>query len=66
MPNGVFYPPFTNSCFFRKDEELEVVWAAKQPFIATSNSIDARYYDKDFSPIKLKRKKGRGSKENIH
>ena len=29
MPNGVLYPPFTNSCFFQKDDELEVVWAAK-------------------------------------
>ena len=42
---------------FWKIDEVEVVWANKQPFITTSNSIEASYYDQDFSPIKFKGKK---------
>ena len=42
---------------FWKGDEVEVVWANKQPFIATSDSIEASYYDQEFSPIKFKGKK---------
>ena len=34
-----------------------MVWADKQPFIVTSNSIKASYYDQEFDPINLKGKK---------
>ena len=40
-----------------KSDEVEVVWANKKPFIATSDSMEANYYDKEFGPIKFKRKK---------
>ena len=30
---------------FWKGDEVEVVWADKQPFVATSNSMDASYYN---------------------
>ena len=42
---------------FWKGDEVEVVWANKQPFIATSDSIEASYCDQEFSPIKFKGKK---------
>ena len=45
---------------FWKGDEVEVVWADKQSFIATSNYVEANYYDQDFSPIKFKGKKKNG------
>ena len=30
---------------------MEVVQADKQPFMVTTGSMDARYYDQEFSPI---------------
>ena len=33
-----------------------MVWVDKQPFIATSNSVEASYYDQGFGPIKFKGK----------
>ena len=49
---------------FWKGDEVEVVWANKQPFIATSDSVEASYYDQEFGPIKFKgRKKGGAPKE---
>ena len=42
---------------FWKGDEITVVWANKQPFIATSDSVKANYYDQDFGPIKFKGKK---------
>ena len=41
---------------FWKGFKVEVVWADKQPFILTTDSIEARYYDEEFDPIKFKRK----------
>ena len=35
---------------------MQVVWADKQPFIATSDSIEASYYDQELSLIKFKGK----------
>ena len=34
-----------------------MVWADKQPFIATLDSVEANYYDQEFGPIKFKGKK---------
>ena len=42
---------------FWKGDEVEVVWADKQPLIATSDSIKASYYHQEFGIIKLKGKK---------
>ena len=42
---------------FWKGDEVEVVWADKQPFIATSDYVEASYYDQDFCIIKFKGKK---------
>ena len=42
---------------FWKGNEVEVVWANKQPFIATSYSMEASYYDQEFDLIKFKGKK---------
>ena len=38
---------------FWKGNEVEVVRADKQPFMATTNSIEAKYYDQEFGPIKF-------------
>ena len=43
--------------FFLKGDEIEVVWADKQPFIATSDFVEASYYDQEFGLIKFKGKK---------
>ena len=59
-------PPFTDFCFFWKGDKVEVVWADKQLFIATSNSVEANYYDQEFGPIKFKRKKKDGAPRSIH
>ena len=42
---------------FWKGDEVEVVWAEKKLFIATSDSVEASYYDQEFGPIKFKGKK---------
>ena len=36
---------------------MEVVWADKQPYMAATDSVEARYYDQEFGPIKLSRKR---------
>ena len=50
---------FHQFLLFWKGDEVEVVWADKQPFIATSNSVEANYYNQEFGLIKF-----RGKKEN--
>ena len=51
---------------FWKGEEVEVVWADKQPFISTLDSVEASYYDKEFSPIKFKGKKKNENPREIY
>ena len=51
---------------FWKGDEVEVVWANKQPFIATSNFVEASYYDQEFGPIKFKGKKKNGTPREIY
>ena len=41
---------------FQKGDEVEAVWADKQPFIATLDSVEVSHYDQEFSPIKFKGK----------
>ena len=38
---------------FWKGNEGEVVRADKQPFMAATGSMEARYYDQEFGPIKF-------------
>ena len=65
MPIGVL--SYLNQfLLFWKGDEVEVVWADKQPFISTSNSIEANYYDQEFSPIKVKGKKNNGALREIY
>ena len=59
-------PPFTNFFFFWKGDEVEVVWVDKKPFIATSDYVEASYYDKEFGPIKFKGKKKDGAPRKIY
>ena len=33
--------------------EVEVVWADKQPFMAATGSMEVRYYNHEFGPIKF-------------
>ena len=42
---------------FWKGNEVKVVWVGKQPFIATSNFVEASYHDQEFGLIKFKGKK---------
>ena len=51
---------------FWKGDEVEVVWVDKQTFIATSDSIQASYYDQEFDPIKFKGKKKNGAPRKIY
>ena len=39
---------------FWKSDEVEVVWADKQPFITTLDFVEVSYYDKEFGPINSK------------
>ena len=45
---------------FWKGNEVKVVRADKQPFMAVIGSVDVMYYDQEFGPIKFtsKRKDG--------
>ena len=45
---------------FWKGDEVELVWADKQPFMAAIGSVEAKYYDQEFGSIKFtsKRKDG--------
>ena len=51
---------------FWKSDEVEVVWVDKQPFITTSDSLEASYYDQKFGPIKFKGKKKNGTPREIY
>ena len=51
---------------FWKGNEIEVVWVDKQPFIATSYSVETSYYDQEFGPIKFKGKKKNGTLREIY
>ena len=70
MPIGVCRPSLTNFFFFFflfwKGDEVEVVYADKQPFIATSDSVEASYYDQEFGPIKFIGKKKDGDPREIY
>ena len=46
--------------------KLDVVWADKKPFIATSDFVEASYYDQNFGPIKFKGKKKDGTLRKIY
>ena len=46
-------------------DEVAVVWENKPPFIATSNSMEASYYDQEFSLIKFKGKRKNGTQREI-
>ena len=43
-----------------------MVWADKQPFIATLDSMEAIYYDQEFGIIKFKGKKKNGTPREIY
>ena len=51
---------------FWKSDEVDVVWVNKQPFIETSDLVEASYYDKEFGPIKFKGKKKDGTPRKIY
>ena len=51
---------------FWKGDEVEVIWENKQPFIATSDSMEASYYDQEFGPTKFKGKKNDGAPRAIY
>ena len=38
---------------FWNGDEVEVVWADKQPFMAAIGFVEAKYYDQEFGPIKF-------------
>ena len=42
------------------------MWKDKQPFIATSYSLEANYYDQEFNLIKFKGKKKNGALREIY
>ena len=43
-----------------------MVWADKQPFIVTSNYVEASYYDQEFGSIKFKGKNNDGAPREIY
>ena len=51
---------------FWKGDELEMVWADKQPFITTSDFVKASYYDQEFAPKNSKTKEEWDSNGNIY
>ena len=55
MPIGVWHPLFTSSYFFGKviEVEVEVEGVGNQPFKVATGSVEARYYDQEFSLIKF-------------
>ena len=62
-----FVPSFLYQfLLFWKGDEVEVVWADKQHFIATADSIETNYYDQEFGPIKFKGKNKNGTPREIY
>ena len=57
---------FHQFLLFWKGNEVELVWANKQPFIAPSDSVEASYYDQEFGLIKFKFKKKNGAPREIY
>ena len=51
---------------FWKGDEVKVIWADKQPFIATLDFVEASYYDQGFGPIKFKGKKKNKAPREIY
>ena len=51
---------------FWKGDEVEVVWANKQLFIATSSFIEVSYYYQEVGPIKFKGKKNNDTPREIY
>ena len=45
---------------FWKDNEVEVVRVEKQPFMVATSSVEAKYYDKEFNPIKFNSRRKHG------
>ena len=39
---------------------MELVWEDKKPFMATTGSMESRYYDQEFGPIKFPRRRKDG------
>ena len=50
---------------FWKSDEVEIVWVDKQLFIATSDSVEASYYNQEFGLIKFKGKNKDGAPRKI-
>ncbi|KAH7841185.1 hypothetical protein Vadar_026706 [Vaccinium darrowii] len=47
-------PSTLHQCLiFGHGDDVEVVWADKRPFLASSNHADAKLYDNEISPIKF-------------
>ena len=57
---------FHQFLLFWKANEVEVVWVDKQPFIATSDFVEANFYDQEFGLIKFKGKKKNGTLREIY
>ena len=49
-----------------KGNEVEVVRVNKQPFMAATSSVDARYYDQEFGPIKFTSRRKYGILRNTY
>ena len=45
---------------FWKGNEVEVMWENKQPFMVAIGSVEAKYYDQEFGPIKFTRRRKDG------
>ena len=60
MPISVCCPLFINSYVFRKGNEMEVMWADKQPFMAATGFVEAKYYDQEFGLIKFTSRRNDG------
>jgi hypothetical protein len=47
-------PSTLHQCLiFWRGDDVEVVWADKRPFLASSNHADAKLYDNEISPVKF-------------
>ena len=57
---------FHKFLLFWKGDEVEVVWADKQPFITSLDYVEASYYDQEFGPIKFKDKKKDGAPKEMY
>ncbi|KAH7838323.1 hypothetical protein Vadar_025021 [Vaccinium darrowii] len=53
LPSSASISDFAGGITMAQGDDVEVVWADKRPFLASSNHANAKLYDNEISPVKF-------------